>query len=309
MERFVTENVWSHIGRLIQNGDRKFAAIAYVSSKTPLSFGQGDVLICDASDNAIRCGETDAKTLRKFLRNGATIYSCDCLHAKTLISGNLVVVGSANLSSASENLLLEACLLTTRSQIRSQAQALIHSIMKASTLVDDAFIQHIISLPVVRRIRRLPVRGKPGIKQMGNRCWVVNTRPFDNYPSEEEKYVIRGEGEARKVLNDPGADINWIRWTGNSRFRRLARLGDTVIEITKYKHRATVNGPCSILVPQQQKRWTRFYLGEPNMKMSWSKFEREMKKVGLTEIKKTSVRELNKRQVLLMESVWQSSGR
>jgi len=304
MEKIVINNVWTQVTRLLKKRDNKIAAIAYVSKGTPLEFAGGDVLVCDASDQAIKSGETDAATLKRFLNYGAELYSCPNLHAKILISGNSVIIGSANLSTSSENYLLEASLITTRSQIRSQVSALIHNIIKASTLIDDAFIRHIISLPVNRRFRPFASRKKSKVEGIGTRYWILNTRPLDNYPVYEDKFIEKGEDKARNVVKDPEAEIYWVRCTGKSRFRSLAKPGDTIIEITKYKRNATVAAPRPILVRQHHKKWTRFYLGESNIEMSWTDFETKLKKVGLRKIKKTSTRELNQRDVLLMESIW-----
>lgn len=304
MERIIKDKVWSRVNRLLKKRDNKIAAIAYVSKGTPLSFGDGDVLICDASDPAIKSGETDATTLKRFRSDGAQLYSCQNLHAKILISGDSVVIGSANLSASSENHLLEASLITTRSQIRSQINALIHNIVEVSIPVDDKFINHISSLPVTKRLRPFARHKKPKVKGIGNRYWIVNTRPLDKYPDDEEQYIERGEEEARNVMKDPDADVYWIRWTGNNRFCRLAKRGDTVIEVTRHKKKATVANPRAILVRQHHKKWTRFYLSEPNAEISWTHFEAKLKKIGLKKIKKTSVRELSQRDIMLMESVW-----
>src|ERR1044072_5576617 len=103
MEKIITNKVWTQVTRLLDKRENKIAAIAYVSKGTPLSFGDGDVLVCDASDQAIKTGETDAAILKRFLIDGAELYSCPNLHAKILISGDSVVIGSANLSASSEN--------------------------------------------------------------------------------------------------------------------------------------------------------------------------------------------------------------
>lgn len=306
MERIITNNVWTQVIRLLKKRDSKVAAIAYVSKGTPLSFGDGDVLVCDASDQAIKSGETDAPSLRRFLNAGAQLYSCPNLHAKVLISGKSVVIGSANLSTSSENYLLEASLITTRSQIRSQVSALIHNIIKASAPIDDACIKHISSLPVTRRFRPFVRSRRPKVKETGSRYWVISTCPLDKYHADEEKYIEQGEEEARKIVDDPNADISWIRWTGKDRFRQLAKPGDTVIEILSYKRRAVAIGPCPILFRQHHKKWTRFYFGEPDLEISWSQFERKLKKVGLRKIKKTSIRELSQKDIPLMESLWGS---
>lgn len=304
MDRIIKDKVWSQVNRLLKKRDNKIAAIAYVSKGTPLSFGDEDVLVCDASDQAIKSGVTDAATLKRFLRDGACLYSCQNLHAKILISGNSVVIGSANLSGSSENHLLEASLLTTRFQIRSQINALIHNIIEVSTPIDDNFINHISSLPVTKRFRSFALDRKPKVKEIGDRYWIVNTSPLDEYPEDEEPYLEKGQEEARNVMQDPDADIYWMRWTGDGRFRRLAKLGDTVIEVTMYKRRATVANPRAILFRQDHKKWTRFYLSEANTERSWTSFEAELKKIGLGKIKKTSVRELSQKDISLLDSIW-----
>jgi hypothetical protein len=306
MEKIITNKVWTQIIRLLDKRENKFAAIAYVSKGSPLSFGDGDVLVCDASDHAIKTGETAAVTLKRFLNNGAELYSYQNLHAKILISGDSVVIGSANLSTSSENYLLEVSLITTRSQIRSQVSAFIHNLIKVSARIDDDFIRHIISLPVKRGFRPFNARksAKAEVGEIGNRYWVVNTHPLKSYPDYEEEYVEKGEEESREALKNPDAEVSWIRSTGKGRFRRLAKPGDTIIEITKYKRKAVVSAPRPILVRQQYRKWTRFYLGESNRNISWTLFEDKLRKIGLIKIKKTSTRELNQRDIMLMDSIW-----
>ena len=148
MDRIITNNVWRQVATLIGKEANKLAAIAYVSKGTPLSFSKGDTLVCDASDHAIKTGETDAETLKRFFRAGAKLFSCSNLHAKLLVSSDIAVIGSANLSASAENLLVEASLISRRSQTRSQAAALIHNIIKASVPIDESFLDRISSIPL-----------------------------------------------------------------------------------------------------------------------------------------------------------------
>lgn len=60
------------------------AAIAYVSSAENLHLHAGDTLITDASENAIKAGQTSARVLREFFRRGVVVYHCAGLHAKLL---------------------------------------------------------------------------------------------------------------------------------------------------------------------------------------------------------------------------------
>ena len=307
-DRIITNKIWSQVTQILGKHCYKLAAIAYVSKGTPLSFQDGDTLVCDASDQAIKSGETDAKTIKKFFNAGAKLYSCQNLHAKLLISNGLTVIGSANLSASSENILIEAALLTTRSQIRSQVSALIHNIIKASIPIDEDFLDHIVSIPVSVRQWPIGYRKKKTIEEVGNKYWVVNTIPIISHEDEVE-LVEEGEAEARNLAEDTENEIYWIRWTGTSKFRQLAKPGDTVIEISRNKKRAVVLSPRPILIRQDHSNWTRFYLEDQSdsEQRSWTQFEKELRKVGLQSIKRGSTRELKTREITLMESIWRTN--
>jgi len=47
MEEIITDRIWSRVKQLIEGQPSKTAAVAYVSKGAPLSFGDGDTLVCD----------------------------------------------------------------------------------------------------------------------------------------------------------------------------------------------------------------------------------------------------------------------
>lgn len=61
MQRVLADNVWQQISPIIRKAKHKIAALAYVSTPSYVTFGKGDILICDASDQAIRSGETSVR--------------------------------------------------------------------------------------------------------------------------------------------------------------------------------------------------------------------------------------------------------
>src|SRR6266576_3458871 len=99
MQKIISNNLWGEIQRLALKSKTKRAAIAYVTTDKYLKFGKGDVLVVDASDAAIACGETSAAVLKQAYKRGAELYSSDRLHAKFILLDHVAVVGSANLSS------------------------------------------------------------------------------------------------------------------------------------------------------------------------------------------------------------------
>jgi phosphatidylserine/phosphatidylglycerophosphate/cardiolipin synthase-like enzyme len=183
MQKILTDNIWQQISHLTQKAKRKIAALAYVSSPSYLSFRKGDLLICDASDQAIRSGETSATVLEQFFKAGAEIYSCPCLHAKALIFDRTALIGSCNLSQSSAEVLRELALLTSDTSTRSQILAYIHSIKDSSLPVDEAFLKRILKIPVSKR--KGLQRTKRKHIHLGTRTWIVRT-----YRMNPERYNL-----------------------------------------------------------------------------------------------------------------------
>ena len=78
----------------------RYAALAFIGADAPdmLALEDGDVLVCNASEGAIRNGVTNPQALREFSDRGVQLYSCASLHAKILAVRNSAAVGSANAS-------------------------------------------------------------------------------------------------------------------------------------------------------------------------------------------------------------------
>lgn len=119
----------------------------------------------------------------------------------------------------------------------------------------------------------------------GTRTWVISTRPLDSEQyANEEPLVEQAEKAVKMKLQKSRAVISWIRWTGETRFRSLAREGDTIIDLSTTGKRVTVSPLVAVLHRQDHGRWTRFYYESPSDWMSWTAFEKELHKRGLRHI-------------------------
>lgn len=309
-DQILTGNVWKQISARAEKAATRVGAIAYISTANHLSFREGDVLICDASDSAIRTGETSATVLDELSRAGVRLYSRPNLHAKLLVFGDCVLVGSCNLSEPSASALYEAALLTARTSIRSQALAFIRRNRDASTLIDPSFVSRILKIKVVRRGRAKVIRGRHDEDRFGHRTWIVRTYNFDmdRHPGEQI-WVDKAENETKQLLSHADNELGWVRWVGKSRFREVARKGDTLIILNSARggKQITVSSPVAILKKQNHSNWTRFYHEiRPNDNViSWTNFNRALKRLDITSIKRNSTRELSKREESLMENLWE----
>jgi len=292
MNRVISHNLWKEIKRLAKNANRKRAAVAYVTSDEVLKFGEGDILIVDASDSAIASGQTDAGVLRSAFNRGAEIYSCPGLHAKVMLLGGYAVIGSANISKSSMDSLIEAALISESPGIVSMAGGFISKLQEKSDPIDDGFINRICSIKVKSKtyLKRPSKKRKISIKNSQYRTWIVGglTDVSEKLQQKESKRIEEGEREAKQLLRYPDSEVDWIRFTGKSKFRKEAKENDQVIQIWKGSSkdkRRTVYRHMPIILRKDEPNCTRFYIEDSQdseeTAITWSQFFKLTKKVGI----------------------------
>lgn len=310
MEQILTGNIWNQIAPKVRQEARRLAAIAYVSDASFLRLSKNDVLVCDASDSAIKSRGTSAKALQTFLDAGVLLYNDPNLHAKVVVFGHYALIGSCNLSAWSATRLREAAVLSLRPTVRSQAMAFIHAARDRAMQIDQSFIDRVSNIKL----------GKPAFvprpmrqteTELGSRSWVISSWPLrDSSHTDERDIVAQGERKAESLLTGDNTEVDSIRWYGKSRFRKLAKSGDTLLEIHHpSKSRTEVYQPTPVLLRQDTTKWTRIYYEVPSDHpyMPWSQFEKELRHVGITSITKNSTKELSARERALLDTMWARS--
>lgn len=289
MEKVLSSELWTTLGSQARHARRKRAAIAYVT-KDLIGFKRGDTLVVNASEYAVRGGETNAKLLRGLLRKGVHLYSSDCLHAKVLLLDDVAAIGSSNMSGSSASRLIEVGLMTDHISTVSAVASFIEQIRGQSQLLDSERIDDLYKIKVIRRGWPLLMtrgRRKPTITRLGGRTWVVGVRQLVQDPKpDEQKLIDRAAEKLRKKTGDPELEPDWIRWVGRGRFRRECREGDTLIQIWRSNHAqrpSRVHAPAAVLLTQATQKWTRFYMAEPargKKEMLWGAFQRFLRQSG-----------------------------
>jgi hypothetical protein len=305
MDKLLTDNVWAQIAKELKLAKRRLAAVAYVTSDRHLKLIRNDILVCDASDTAIKTGQTSATILQSLARKGVEVWSRSDLHAKAAVFGRFALIGSSNLSASSENNLTELSLLTDSGQIVAQIRAFIYGLRETSEKVDDDFLARILNLNVS------PQKGgskrKVKANRLGNKTWLIKVRELaeGRFPKEQD-FVEQAEKKACSLVVDSDSTISHIRWVGQSTFRSKARPGDRVIQISTSLtgKRKSVIAPCTIVWRQDKDNWTRFYYEEPEncQRLTLAQFQKKAKTHGLTGISRG--RELKPREILAHEMLW-----
>jgi hypothetical protein len=297
VKTLLSDDLWVELSRKSADHKRIRAAISYVTARH-LKFRKGDLLICDASDDAIKGGLTSASALRSFFDQGAEIYSFDGLHSKVAIIDDCALIGSANLSENAGVGTCEASLFTDDSQIAGLIQGFIENVKSESIQVTEEFL---------RRIEALPVDRTPGISRRStkkihvgkSRVWFISTRELsERIINAEESFERKGRKEAKKRIEKEGYEVRSIRWSGKSRFRSEAKPGDLVIEAFTEKRGTRkyvwVFQPAPILLRQDNDKWTRFYLEDPpdDTYYLWKDVKADFTRLGVSNITPNSTREL-----------------
>ena len=163
MNRFHGDkSVWPIIKSQIKSTKKSqqiFVAIAYVGIDAAkiMPLRRGDVLVCNASDAAIKQGSTSARALETFFNRGVQIFNEPRLHGKVVTFPKRVFVGSANVSTRSRDVLYEAVVETTDPKTIESSLKFVKRLAQGISRLDRDGIKRLRALPVLKSLPPPPV--------------------------------------------------------------------------------------------------------------------------------------------------------
>jgi hypothetical protein len=288
MQKVLSSDLWKTVRAQAQKARCRKAAIAYVT-KDLIQFRKGDLLVTDASEQAISCGETDAKLLRTLDKKGVSLYHCAGLHAKVLLLDDVAVISSGNLSNSSMNGLVEAGVITDHGSTVAGVASFIEQVLDQSKELNANRLATLCKIKVIRRGGRGTgsKQRSPKIARLGSRTWLVGVRELVKDPAANEQRLIdRAMETLRTQMKVPEEESAWLRWGATTRFARECRQGDSVIQIwrsSKAMQPKRVFRTAPVLLKRKTGKWTWLFLREPTgpqAEMSWGKFKGLLKEVG-----------------------------
>lgn len=315
MNELLSSGLWPRIRKLAEKAKRKSAAVAYVTDDRYLKFKEGDILVTDASDEAIKTGQTSVSVLKAALKRKATIASIPGLHAKVYVFDNKAVIGSANLSRESEHR-TEVALITDQPAIVSSSLLLIDEFRAYGDVVDKTFVSRISRLPVNKR-RSLGRSKRAKTVDPSPRSWLVGLKPVQEN-EEEQAFVDEGMVEAEMNVSQDDSSVSWIRFRGNSRFRREAKKGDVVICIWSKSHKTKPkavyrHSPILLRRDGEENDVTWFYVEDfPDAEeaaITWRQFQKLYDQIGLPgKLSQWPSRELARHHSDALHDLWPHQG-
>lgn len=130
--RFLADDIWNQItstAKAVRRG-RAVVAVPYFgeAGSRLLPLKAGDILLVNASDAAVKSGQTHPQALGRLLNKGVKLYTLGTLHAKIYVFGTTVFIGSANASASSRDDLNEAVVRVRDAEVAGAARSHIHSL-------------------------------------------------------------------------------------------------------------------------------------------------------------------------------------
>lgn len=208
-----------------------------------LPLSRGSVVVVDASEKAVKSGQTCPDELIKLYKKGVKIYSASDLHSKIYVLGNKLFIGSANVSSRSKNVLKEAMMLTEDRKAVSEAKSFVDSLVNIELGIEN--------LKRLKKIYRPPQISNG----TANRSAKINEHEtespllhifhltIDPCTEEQEKQAEKGRVQAgRKRINRRHILDEFMWFIGYS-----ANPGDFAIQVVEERDKIYVSPPGTVI--------------------------------------------------------------
>jgi hypothetical protein len=130
---FVTRGIWKSLTAAAKAARKpSLIAVAYFGQGASklLPLRAGSRLVVDASEGAVKSGQTHPADLKRLQKRGVVIYSYPSLHAKVYAFEDFAFVGSANASNRSSGTLTEAVVKTSDQAVVRSAKAFVRDLCR-----------------------------------------------------------------------------------------------------------------------------------------------------------------------------------
>jgi hypothetical protein len=269
---FVSDGVWKAITSAAKRS-RKPArvAVAYFArgASKLLPLAPNSRLVVDASEGAVKSGQTCPADLKWLQKRGVVIYSYPDLHAKVYAFDGFAFIGSANVSSSSSSRLTEAVIRTTERHIVRSAKSFVQGLC-----LDELSPGRLDKLAGIYRPPRMPGGGRRPADSPRRRSHSALPRillaqlTMKEIPYGFEEAEATGLSIAKsRQQNKRKYKVDSFWWTGVCPFREK----DKVVRVTELiDGRRLIDRPSDVIYTRTKvkdgKRVTFVYIEGPDIR-------------------------------------------
>lgn len=234
--------IWPRLTELAKASKHQCqVAVAYFGQGASklLPLPKGSTVVVDLSERAVREGQTCPDELGNLIRRGVAVYSCTDLHAKLFVFGKHAVIGSANVSNRSKNVLIEAAIETTDPVvIRSCKQFVADQCLEPITEDDIERLAPLYKPPGGGSTKTTSIQGR-------RRLWAVGLES-SKWDEEDNRQADKARPKATKELeNELVYRLDEFCWTGDD---LKVSEGDMVMQVFTESNRQVFMYPPSKVV-------------------------------------------------------------
>lgn len=240
------EDLWARLRRLCARRGPRLVAVPFVGqgASKRLRLRTGDVLVTRCDVGVVRAGLTDPREIVKYISAGVEVHSASALHAKVFVLGRAAVVGSSNVSSASETQLIEAAIESDDPRVVRACSSFVRELRgdvvgleEAKRLVGSYRPPRGMGGPKRRRPR---TRLEPGQTPL----WALGLVRCD-YEDEDSRQSEASEADARRRMSGRRAfRLDEFLWTGRVPFRARDRV---IMCTEESRNKVLVDPPARVL--------------------------------------------------------------
>ncbi len=283
--QLLTEKIWPAISQEVRkNPSTCLIAVAYFGALGTrlLPLRKGSILVVNASEAAVKSGQTKPGELLKLYNRGVKIFTVSTLHAKVFCFRRKVIIGSANASEHSAATLQEAAVQINNPKIVATTRKFIESLCfhelggKRLRVLDKMYKPPRFENYAEKSLRKRKVDA--------NNIRIVNLT-IDVEPEDVEKTGIAGEREAKRFAKKPRHKIDKFRWTGSDPFS----IGEQILQVATDGKTKWIYPPGTIIHKKsaqssKEGKYTHLFIEAPNKRrrllksfqMKLSPIERKM---------------------------------
>lgn len=283
----INNDLWRVLPEVIKASKHTSAAFAYFGQDGAklLPLKNGDCLVVDMSPATVKAGTTNPHEIEKLIKRGIRVFTRQNLHAKIVISDKKVLVGSANVSKNSRDILDEAAILTDDSATLRRAKEFLSRIC-----VEPVLPGYLSKCKEMYRPPHFSGKRTSTVKHSQRavhaKLWIVNLVDYVSIPDSETEQFEKSEEAAQALLKEERfSTLDTFHWSYKPKMADELEVGDLIIQCIRHKDKSiSLSPPARLICVDHYIRSTKgkerylFHLEVPKhgQNMDWKKFQKAL---------------------------------
>lgn len=280
MTRLIHGQVWTLLAKSAKScKSPAYVAVAYFGKEGSklLPLPAASRLVVDASEHAVKSGQTCPEDLRAELDRGVRVYSVPNLHAKVYVLGRQAFIGSPNVSRSSAGQLIETLIATKEAKVVADARRFVKGLCL-----------HRLTPELLKKLAKLyrPPKGgrfkgrKRGVDRKAilpriPRLKLAQLELIDYSAKEQEIHEAGLRVAKRKMTRRPHMGLESFQYIG----RIVFSPNDVVIQITDEGNKRSLVSPPGNVIYVRRYRKARGVASFVYLELPKDKRRRDLRKV------------------------------